>query len=193
MDGFGVPHPDNRDLAWVNTTLDDMSRRLYGVYGDVQTTLRDQIDGLATRLGRVDHRIRASLAGRLREMATRLSGPLTAIRQDVNGALDDMRGTLNLAAVHLSPVSSTALPGPMAPGAMASRVQVYSVLANPDCSEYRAVPGDLGDWYSMGWQPPHGWTVQGQITALPEEVPGILARWSLPCKTSPTPLVAKSP
>lgn len=192
MDTFGLTETTGKSLDDVNAQLDAMGQKIFGVYGDVQQSIRDQIDGLAYRVGNVDRRVRASLNGHMREMQNRLSGPLNAIRSDLNNALDSARGQVNLIAVQHAPdIPSVPLP-PLSPGQPSELARVYSVLANRDCSQFVAVPGDLGDWYAMGWVVPDGWLVQGQVTAAPADVPNILIHWQQPCKTVPPPQKATS-
>lgn len=182
METFGLPAPPVKDMAWVRSQLDDMAGKVWAAYQAVQDGIRGDIDGMAARVGKVDNRIRSSIWGRLRQMDGLVKPALAAVSTDINNQLSQMAGVVDHVAAQTAPPSSPPTDLPYEVGAQSPRAKIYTVVGNHDCTILHAVPGDLGDWFMQGWSPPDGYLAQGQITAVPEDVPLILARWNQPCR-----------
>lgn len=192
METFGLTRQVEADPNYVRQQLAENDAKLRGVIEAMYDTVHGALNDNSRRIQKVTSRLVTSVRGHLRRNNGIMNEVNGALKQGVQQALDANTGMIGLISAdpairdQMRAVPPSPNPGaytpqpPVAPPAaqpfglpplpVSITGQTYTILANADCSQLVAVPGDMGDWYRAEWQPPPGWFVQETLKGTPEEI-----------------------
>lgn len=208
METFGLTRQVAADPEFVRAQLAENNDKLRGVIETMYDTVHGALNANAQKVQKVTNRLVSSVRGHLRRNNGIISQVNGALKQGVQQALDANTGMIGLIsadpalrdemrAVPPQPDPGAYVPQPPVAPAPAGNYglpplplsitgRVYTLMASADCSQFIAVPGDMGDWYRDGWQPPPGWFVQETVHGTPDEIGKRLAELASQCVPHPT-------